>query len=78
MCLPQPSPETSHYDCAGGSELHVEESVAPIGWGARELSFMRSPGNLFGFVCAENKPLTLTHVVLAFCVKWGGVTSRLD
>ena len=42
--------------CRG--ELHAEEAWRPLDGGLESSGFMRSPGSLFGLVCAENRPLT--------------------
>ena len=59
---PQPPPEISLLRLCR-SELHAEESVAPIGWG------LESSGSSFGIVFTEKKPLKW---FLPFSVSNGG------
>ena len=66
---PQPSPEISHYDCAGVN-CTQKKAWRPLDEGLeRSSDILRSSGSLVGFVCAENR---LTHVIPAFFVSDGG------
>ena len=54
---PQPLPEISHCDCAGVN-CTQKKAWRPLDGDLESSDFMRSSGSLFGFICAENRPLT--------------------
>ena len=54
---PQPPPEISHCDCAGVN-CTQKKAWRPLDGDLESSDFMRSSGSLFGFICAENRPLT--------------------
>ena len=66
---PQPSPEISHYDCAGVN-CTQKKAWRPLDGDLESSECMGSSGRLFGVFYAENTSHSRGSGL--FCVKWVG------